>query len=88
MIDPDIRAHYDLGLERERLSRDGVSLEFVRTQELLRRYLPPPPADILDVGGGPGRYAIALAARLCCDAGRSRPRLSRTRPGKSGGDGR
>ena len=61
MIDPDIRSHYDLGLERERLSRDGESLEFVRTQELLVRYLPPPPAAILDVGGGPGAYAVWLA---------------------------
>ncbi|MGC9538360.1 class I SAM-dependent methyltransferase [Streptomyces sp. UG1] len=32
-------------------------LEMVRTQELLRRYLPPPPARILDVGGGPGAHA-------------------------------
>jgi ubiquinone/menaquinone biosynthesis C-methylase UbiE len=44
--------------ESERLSRpaDGV-LELVRTQELLRRHLPPAPARILDVGGGPGAHA-------------------------------
>lgn len=36
-------------------------LEFARTQELLQRYLPPPPAEILDVGGGPGVYAAWLA---------------------------
>ncbi|MFF5531540.1 class I SAM-dependent methyltransferase [Streptomyces cinerochromogenes] len=35
---------------------DGV-LEMVRTQELLRRHLPAPPARILDVGGGPGAHA-------------------------------
>jgi cyclopropane fatty-acyl-phospholipid synthase-like methyltransferase len=29
----------------------------------LAEFLPPPPATILDVGGGPGRYAIALAAQ-------------------------
>ncbi|TXS42198.1 class I SAM-dependent methyltransferase [Streptomyces sp. uw30] len=44
--------------EAQRLSTtaDG-RLEMVRTQELLRRYLPPPPARILDVGGGPGAHA-------------------------------
>lgn len=44
--------------ESERLTgpADGV-LELVRTQEILRRHLPPPPATILDVGGGPGIHA-------------------------------
>ncbi|MER6564878.1 methyltransferase domain-containing protein [Streptomyces sp. NPDC001093] len=44
--------------EADRLSTtaDG-RLEMVRTQELLRRYLPMPPARILDVGGGPGAHA-------------------------------
>ncbi|MFF2328773.1 MULTISPECIES: class I SAM-dependent methyltransferase [unclassified Streptomyces] len=44
--------------EAERLSvpADGV-LEMVRTQELLRRHLPPAPASVLDVGGGPGTHA-------------------------------
>lgn len=37
-------------------------LEFLRTQELLRRHLPPAPAEILDVGGGPGTHARWLAA--------------------------
>ncbi|MFH8789933.1 class I SAM-dependent methyltransferase [Streptomyces roseoverticillatus] len=40
---------------------DGM-LEMVRTQELLRRHLPPAPADVLDVGGGPGAHARWLAA--------------------------
>ncbi|MFF7389515.1 class I SAM-dependent methyltransferase [Streptomyces scabiei] len=49
--------------ESDRLSTtaDG-HLEMVRTQELLRRYLPPPPARILDVGGGPGAHARWLVA--------------------------
>ncbi|MGW0824974.1 class I SAM-dependent methyltransferase [Streptomyces sp. NPDC002845] len=44
--------------EAERLSvtADG-RLEMVRTQELLRRRLPEPPASVLDVGGGPGAHA-------------------------------
>ncbi len=28
--------------------------------EILGRFLPPPPARVLDVGGGPGRYALEL----------------------------
>ena len=31
--------------------------------ELLDRLLPPPPAQLLDVGGGPGTYAAPLAGR-------------------------
>jgi len=31
--------------------------------ELLGRLLPPPPARLLDVGGGPGTYAAPLARR-------------------------
>ncbi|GHA01645.1 class I SAM-dependent methyltransferase [Streptomyces echinoruber] len=49
--------------EADRLTTtaDG-RLEMVRTQELLHRYLPPPPARILDVGGGPGAHAQWLIA--------------------------
>ncbi len=36
-------------------------LEFVRSQEIIKRYLPDPPAVILDVGGAAGRYACWLA---------------------------
>ena len=60
-MDPDIEAHYALGFERARLRRENAHrLEFVRTWELLERYLPPPPARVLDVGGGPGTYALPL----------------------------
>jgi SAM-dependent methyltransferase len=37
-------------------------LEFERTRELLLRHLPPAPAKVLDVGGGPGVYAEWMAA--------------------------
>jgi ubiquinone/menaquinone biosynthesis C-methylase UbiE len=60
MLDPTIQAHYQLGVEGPRLARDST-LEWVRTQELLKRYLPAAPALILDVGGGPGVYAGWLA---------------------------
>ncbi|MFG2525996.1 class I SAM-dependent methyltransferase [Streptomyces sp. NPDC048527] len=44
--------------ESQRLTRsaDGM-LELVRTQEILHQYLPPAPATVLDVGGGPGIHA-------------------------------
>jgi ubiquinone/menaquinone biosynthesis C-methylase UbiE len=60
VLDPAIQAHYELGLEQPRLAREST-LEWVRTQELLHRYLPAAPASILDVGGGPGVYASWLA---------------------------
>ena len=64
MIDPDIESHYDTGYERTRLFRQAhPSLEYVRSLELLERLLPQPPALVLDVGGGPGTYAIPLARR-------------------------
>lgn len=53
--------HYSLGVERDRLLAGGDHLELVRTFELLADVLPPPPARLLDVGGGPGVYAARLA---------------------------
>jgi len=35
--------------------------EFAVTKRALAEFLPPPPARILDCGGGPGRYALHLA---------------------------
>lgn len=62
VTDPAIESHYRSGYERSRLFPGGrASLEFVRTMELARRLLPAPPAQVLDVGGGPGAYAAALA---------------------------
>lgn len=44
--------------EADRLTATAEGrLEMVRTQELLRRHLPTPPARVLDVGGGPGAHA-------------------------------
>jgi ubiquinone/menaquinone biosynthesis C-methylase UbiE len=61
VIDPEIQAYYDRGDERDRLTAGGDSLELVRTRELLARFLPLAPADVLDVGGGAGVYATWLA---------------------------
>jgi SAM-dependent methyltransferase len=57
-----VRAYYERGEERERLSDGRGQLEFFRTTEIVRRYLPPRPAVIADIGGGPGRYALWLAS--------------------------
>ncbi|MPZ69450.1 MAG: methyltransferase domain-containing protein [Actinobacteria bacterium] len=64
-LDPSIRTYYDRGKEADRLSGGFPSgpLELARTKEILERHLPPPPADVLDVGGGPGVYAAWLADR-------------------------
>ena len=59
-MDPDVLAHYGEGEEQARL--DGWSLERMRTEELLAQWLPEPPARVLDVGGGPGRYAGWMAS--------------------------
>jgi SAM-dependent methyltransferase len=61
MSDETIREHYGTGYERERLTGGASRIEFARTKELLRRFLPSTPATILDVGGGPGAYAAWLA---------------------------
>jgi ubiquinone/menaquinone biosynthesis C-methylase UbiE len=59
----EIAAYYARGLERDRLASGLGALELARTQGLLARYLPPPPAAVADIGGGPGRYALWLAER-------------------------
>jgi len=59
-----IRKFYEISAEREwgRLEQptDG-RLEFAVNKAWIHRYLPPPPARVLDIGGGPGRYSIGLA---------------------------
>jgi SAM-dependent methyltransferase len=57
-----MRAHYERGEEEARLaiSPPGL-LEFERTKEIVLRHLPPPPAVVADIGGGPGRYTHWLA---------------------------
>ena len=59
----EVVAHYGLGAERARLSAGHGRVERARTEEVLARWLPPPPARILDVGGGPGTYVPWLAGQ-------------------------
>ena len=63
-ISEDIAAYYEKGNEEGRLNATPEGrLEFIRTKELLKRFLPKPPAVIADVGGGPGAYACWLASQ-------------------------
>jgi ubiquinone/menaquinone biosynthesis C-methylase UbiE len=58
-----IEQFYDANplMEWNRLERHRT--EFAVTMRELTEWLPPAPATILDVGGGPGRYSIELAKR-------------------------
>jgi ubiquinone/menaquinone biosynthesis C-methylase UbiE len=58
-----ILAHYATGYEKARLEKGTGQLERARTEEILSRILPSPPADVLDVGGGPGSYAGWLGSQ-------------------------
>jgi SAM-dependent methyltransferase len=58
----ELLAYYSRGEEHDRLAAGGGQLEFLRTTEIILRRLPPAPARVADIGGGPGRYALWLAA--------------------------
>lgn len=61
VLHEEVLRYYARGEEDGRL-RSGVGrLEFLRTQDLLRRLLPDSPGRILDVGGGSGVHAKWLA---------------------------
>ncbi|MGW6388903.1 class I SAM-dependent methyltransferase [Streptomyces sp. NPDC055103] len=61
-VRPEIIDFYTRSDEAARLQTTATgTLEFTRTRELLRRHLPPAPARVLDVGGGPGTHARWLA---------------------------
>jgi SAM-dependent methyltransferase len=60
-VPAEIAAYYAQGGETDRLFKGRGRLELDRTQAILRRHLPPPPAVVLDVGGATGVYARWLA---------------------------
>ncbi|HJQ97265.1 MAG TPA: methyltransferase domain-containing protein [Candidatus Polarisedimenticolaceae bacterium] len=63
MIDPEIADYYERAREESRLTHGPFKLEFERTKELIQRHAPQAPAEVLDVGGGAGAYALWLAER-------------------------
>ena len=59
----DVIEHYATGYEADRLATGEGRLECARIREILERFLPPPPARVLDVGGGPGGHARWLSRK-------------------------
>ena len=56
-----IESFYDQSTEDEwRRLGDRHRTEFAVSMRTMHEHLPKPPAAVLDLGGGPGRYAIAL----------------------------
>ncbi|MFG3701597.1 class I SAM-dependent methyltransferase [Micromonospora sp. NPDC047620] len=60
-INPEILDFYSHGAEQARLADPRRRVEYLRTRDILTRHLPPT-GTVADVGGGPGAYALALAA--------------------------
>jgi SAM-dependent methyltransferase len=56
-----IREYYNRKPEIDRLETGGGRLEFLRTKEIIGRYLPSAPCRVLEVGGGAGHYSFWLA---------------------------
>jgi ubiquinone/menaquinone biosynthesis C-methylase UbiE len=57
-----VQNFYDRNVQRE-WERLGLRhrTEFAVTLRALKEFLPPAPAKFIDIGGGPGQYALALA---------------------------
>ncbi|HJU88498.1 MAG TPA: class I SAM-dependent methyltransferase, partial [Gemmatimonadaceae bacterium] len=62
-IDRAVADFYQNWPEESRLEQGAFLLEQIRTRELIERHIAPPPADVLDVGGAAGAYALWLAER-------------------------
>ena len=61
MLEPEIGDHYASVPEDDRITAGLGRMELLRTQEVLRRYLPSPPAAVVDIGGGAGVHARWLS---------------------------
>jgi S-adenosylmethionine-dependent methyltransferase len=59
---PKVQNFYDKNVQRE-WDRLGIRhrTEFAVTLRALKEFMPPAPAKVIDIGGGPGRYALTLA---------------------------
>ena len=56
-----ISNHYSTGYEDTRLTGGRGKLELERSRELFKRFLPPAPAKVADIGGGTGVHSFWLA---------------------------
>lgn len=77
-LDPEIAAHYTSVSEQQRLG--PLSLERVRTWELLGRHLPPPPAVVPDIGGAAGSTPCPWPHRATGSTWSTRLRCTSSRP--------
>lgn len=62
-LNKEIQAYYNQDQEQTRLESSRGQLEQTRTEQLLARFLPPPPSVVVDVGGATGVYAFPLAKK-------------------------
>ena len=61
LLDPEIEKSYSKGGEKERLLSGMFQVEKERTIRILKRFMPKPPAVVVDVGGAAGAYSFYLA---------------------------
>jgi ubiquinone/menaquinone biosynthesis C-methylase UbiE len=59
----NVENYYDQNAQEEWDRLERYRIEFQVTMRALTEFLPPVPAKLIDIGGGPGRYSIALAQR-------------------------
>lgn len=59
----EAESFYDAYAPKEWQRLEKHRTEFAVSLRALEEFLPQPPCSVLDVGGGPGRYAIELARR-------------------------
>lgn len=59
----NVATHYANNPHYEWVRLERHRTEFAVTQRIMAEYLPAAPANIIDIGGGPGRYALWLASR-------------------------
>jgi S-adenosylmethionine-dependent methyltransferase len=57
----NVEDYYDQNVQEEWDRLDRHKIEFQVTMRVLTEFLPAAPAKLIDIGGGPGRYAITLA---------------------------
>ncbi|MGE5222988.1 MAG: class I SAM-dependent methyltransferase [Omnitrophica WOR_2 bacterium] len=58
-----VQNYYDQQSESEWRRFERHPMELAITLRALKGYMPEPPARVLDIGGGPGRYSIELAKK-------------------------
>jgi S-adenosylmethionine-dependent methyltransferase len=57
----NVENYYDQNAQEEWNRLERHKIEFQVTMRALSEFLPAAPAKVIDIGGGPGRYAISLA---------------------------